>query len=317
MTPVEELDILLKLMRKYDLPLSPILEYAINEKKEINSGVIAIGEGEFPFEEESQCNSNNDYSSDNRSSHFDIQVFNIPDNADTTTQNKYILQFCFGILSDFPDALSNREKDICEKLLVENARGKASSKYNLTGERIRQIFVKSIKKITAAYQDSMRELEALRIENEEVKSRNYLLEKEISSSKSMENVESVQEQEGKLCYNARKLLNYSIIHLPLSVRTINALRNANLSTFREIPQLTMTQLLQTRNCGRKSVTELRDYLSKFSLDFGLKYEEVVARMVNLTNEDISPQNFVNHSANKWEDDETDIFFEEDNSYSEK
>ena len=61
MTPVEELDILLKLMRKYDLPLSPILEYAINEKKEMNSGVITIGEGEFPIEEDSQYNSNNDY----------------------------------------------------------------------------------------------------------------------------------------------------------------------------------------------------------------------------------------------------------------
>lgn len=34
MTSIEELELLLKLIHKYDLPLSPILEYAVNEKKE-------------------------------------------------------------------------------------------------------------------------------------------------------------------------------------------------------------------------------------------------------------------------------------------
>lgn len=34
MKPREELDLILSLIRKYNLPLSPILEYAVNEKKE-------------------------------------------------------------------------------------------------------------------------------------------------------------------------------------------------------------------------------------------------------------------------------------------
>lgn len=34
MTPREELDLILRLIRKYNLPLSPILEYAVNEKKD-------------------------------------------------------------------------------------------------------------------------------------------------------------------------------------------------------------------------------------------------------------------------------------------
>lgn len=34
MTPREELDLILMLIRKYNLPLSPILEYAVNEKKD-------------------------------------------------------------------------------------------------------------------------------------------------------------------------------------------------------------------------------------------------------------------------------------------
>lgn len=44
MKPHEELDLILKLIKKYELPLSPILEYAINEKKEeFPSDVFATG----------------------------------------------------------------------------------------------------------------------------------------------------------------------------------------------------------------------------------------------------------------------------------
>ena len=46
MTPIEELDLLLTLIRKYDLPLSPILEYAVTEKKEENSSNMPVEEEE-------------------------------------------------------------------------------------------------------------------------------------------------------------------------------------------------------------------------------------------------------------------------------
>ena len=44
MTPIEELDLLLTLIRKYDLPLSPILEYAVTEKKEENASTAPVEE---------------------------------------------------------------------------------------------------------------------------------------------------------------------------------------------------------------------------------------------------------------------------------
>ena len=34
MRTIDELDLILTLLRKHELPISPILEYAINEKKE-------------------------------------------------------------------------------------------------------------------------------------------------------------------------------------------------------------------------------------------------------------------------------------------
>lgn len=42
MTPIEELELILNLIRKYELPLSPILEYAVNEKKEQFQGKKSI-----------------------------------------------------------------------------------------------------------------------------------------------------------------------------------------------------------------------------------------------------------------------------------
>lgn len=41
MTSIEELDLILKWIRKYNLPLSPILEYAVNEKKKEYSNTSA------------------------------------------------------------------------------------------------------------------------------------------------------------------------------------------------------------------------------------------------------------------------------------
>ena len=172
MTPIEELDLLLTLIRKYDLPLSPILEYAVTEKKEENTSDVPV---EVEYNEDSSDASESN--GETRPPSINIVDFDIPENADTTTRNKYLLQFCYGILFEFKDALTDREKGICNTLLVENRRRRASDEYHITEERVRQIFIKSIKKISHAHNSAMQELDALRKENEELKRRNYLLER--------------------------------------------------------------------------------------------------------------------------------------------
>lgn len=54
MSPREELDFILKLIRKYNLPLSPILEYAINEKCEVLES-YSIAQENFSENEVIQC----------------------------------------------------------------------------------------------------------------------------------------------------------------------------------------------------------------------------------------------------------------------
>lgn len=299
MTTKDELELVLQIMKKHDLPMSPILEYAINEKMERKNESINNIKNVSAFEEESTFDNNEQYPLGNNVTNIKVQVFEIPDNADTTIQNKYILQFCYGILSDFSDALSSREKDICEKLLVENARGRASDKYNLSRERVRQIFVKSIKKISTAYHDSMKKLRELKNENEEVRRRNYLLEQEIKTSKKLETVDSLQEITSKLCFNARRLLDQPISNLPLSVRTINSLRYAHLGSLKEVVQLDKKELNKIKNFGMKSYVEMKDYLLKFNLEFGLNYNEIITRMSFFTDNDITSENFVKRDAEKY------------------
>lgn len=294
MTPIEELDLLLTIIRKYDLPLSPILEYAVTEKKEenaVNAPVEEIGKDEFE--------DGADPVVETEPASISIVDFDIPENADTTTRNKYLMQFCYGILSEFKDALDERERNVCDMLLVENNKRKTSEKYRITEERVRQIFVKSIKKISQAHNAAMLELEGLRKENEELKRRNYLLEGEIKNSSSLENVVSLQELENSLCYKATRLLASQIVDLPFSNRTQNILRVARVEYFKEIPQLKLEEVQKFRNCGRKTITELRDFMYRYSLDFGMTYEDVVSQLTKYGNDDFPPSLFTNQDAHKW------------------
>lgn len=299
MTPIEELDLLLTLIRKYDLPLSPILEYAVTEKKEENASTAPVEV------EENECFSESSESiEDTGSASINIVNFDIPENADTTTRNKYLMQFCYGILSEFKDALTDREKGICNTLLVENRRRRASDEYHITDERVRQIFIKSIKKISEAHKSAMQELEALRQENEELKRRNYLLEREMKKASNLDNVLSLQELEDSLCYNAKRLLAHPNAELPFSNRTTNILRAAKVEYFKDIPQLTLEEVQKFRNCGRKTITELREFMSKYSLDFGMTYEDIVSCLSKFVDSDFDSSLFAYHNMRNWVNKET-------------
>lgn len=299
MTPIEELDLLLTLIRKYDLPLSPILEYAVTEKKEENASTAPVEV------EENECFSESSESiEDTGSASVNIVDFDIPENADTTTRNKYLMQFCYGILSEFKDALTDREKGICNTLLVENRRRRASDEYHITDERVRQIFIKSIKKISEAHKSAMQELEALRQENEELRRRNYLLEREMKKASNLDNVLSLQELEDSLCYNAKRLLAHPNAELPFSNRTTNILRAAKVEYFKDIPQLTLEEVQKFRNCGRKTITELREFMSKYSLDFGMTYEDIVSCLSKFVDSDFDSSLFAYHNMRNWVNKET-------------
>jgi len=64
-------------------------------------------------------------------------------------------------------------------------------------------------------------------------------------------------------------LNKHVNELELSVRSINCLQNANIGSIGELVQKTESEMLRTKNFGRKSLNELKEILEEMGLAFGM------------------------------------------------
>ena len=67
-------------------------------------------------------------------------------------------------------------------------------------------------------------------------------------------------------------LNRSVDELELSVRSYNCLKNANIQTIRELVQKTESEMLKTKNFGRKSLNEIKEILTIMGLSLGMRVE---------------------------------------------
>ncbi|MCZ6646347.1 MAG: DNA-directed RNA polymerase subunit alpha [SAR324 cluster bacterium] len=64
-----------------------------------------------------------------------------------------------------------------------------------------------------------------------------------------------------------------VSELELSVRSINCLQNAKIETIGELVQKTESEMLKTKNFGRKSLNEIKHILSSMGLNLGMKLED--------------------------------------------
>jgi DNA-directed RNA polymerase subunit alpha len=65
-------------------------------------------------------------------------------------------------------------------------------------------------------------------------------------------------------------LNRSVEELELSVRSYNCLKNANIQTIGELVQKSESEMLRTKNFGRKSLNEIKEILGTMGLSLGMK-----------------------------------------------
>jgi len=77
-----------------------------------------------------------------------------------------------------------------------------------------------------------------------------------------------EEEEEKLNEN----LFRSVSELELSVRSANCLKNANITLIGELVQKTESEMLKTKNFGRKSLNEIKSILAEMGLSLGMKLE---------------------------------------------
>ncbi len=69
------------------------------------------------------------------------------------------------------------------------------------------------------------------------------------------------------------LLDRSVDELELSVRSYNCLKNADIRSIRDLIKRTERDMLNTKNFGKKSLTEIKDMLHGMGLDFGMDFDE--------------------------------------------
>ncbi len=83
----------------------------------------------------------------------------------------------------------------------------------------------------------------------------------------------------------------TVEELELSVRSANCLKNANMSYIYELVQKTESELLKTKNFGRKSLEEIKEKLAKMGLHIGMRLpnlpspEEIEARRRRMEEEE--------------------------------
>jgi DNA-directed RNA polymerase subunit alpha len=65
-------------------------------------------------------------------------------------------------------------------------------------------------------------------------------------------------------------LNRSVEELELSVRSYNCLKNAGIQTIGELVQKSESEMLRTKNFGRKSLNEIKEILTTMGLGLGMK-----------------------------------------------
>jgi DNA-directed RNA polymerase subunit alpha len=69
----------------------------------------------------------------------------------------------------------------------------------------------------------------------------------------------------------------TVDELELSVRSANCLKNANIKYIGELVQRTESEMLKTKNFGRKSLNEIKEMLSDMDLTLGMTLENFPAR----------------------------------------
>lgn len=67
----------------------------------------------------------------------------------------------------------------------------------------------------------------------------------------------------------RQLLKSKLVDMDLSVRALNCLKGAEVETLGELVVFNKTDLLKFRNFGKKSLTELDEFLASLNLSFGM------------------------------------------------
>jgi DNA-directed RNA polymerase subunit alpha len=96
------------------------------------------------------------------------------------------------------------------------------------------------------------------------------IEEEEEEEETERSVVEVSDEEKGALYEK---LGKSVDEMELSVRSYNCLKNANIRTIGELVQKTESEMLKTKNFGRKSLNEIKEILAGMGLSLGMKLDD--------------------------------------------
>ncbi len=100
----------------------------------------------------------------------------------------------------------------------------------------------------------------------------------INFEEPVEPTEVIEEAKDEVKSNVNENLFRSVDELELSVRSANCLKNAEIRSIHELVKKTESEMLKTKNFGRKSLNEIKDILAEMGLHLGMKLEEETAEV---------------------------------------
>lgn len=168
--------------------------------------------------------------------------------------------------------ITKHMEDVMLRIIDGETAENIAMRYGITRTRVEQIFLKGCRKakqleaVASVMDENDRLKKALddakkiiMVKNEELDE--YRTERtkreDADIAKKLENDEVVEKLRAK------------VSETYLSVRTINCLRNAGIETVEDLLQHNKLDLLKLRNFGKKSLTELMDFLDDLGLSFGM------------------------------------------------
>lgn len=164
-------------------------------------------------------------------------------------------------------SLNEREKMVLSEVMEGKKYEDIGEVLGLSRERIRQLFEKAMRKIrrgSVIYIKAYDEILTLRGENQNLRKVVDRQEATLRDYREKLNMEERQEQMDVGLYFRR------LVDCNLSVRALNSLKAAGIDTIGDLVQYNKTDLLGLRNFGRRSLTEIDDFMESMGLEFGQK-----------------------------------------------
>jgi DNA-directed RNA polymerase alpha subunit/DNA-binding XRE family transcriptional regulator len=211
--------------------------------------------------------------------------------------NRRYLRLCdkYGITKEFYKCIINmlfktkdlrkREADVILMLLNDYSYDEIAEEHCLTRERIRQIAGKAIRKSQELKNlaEKIEHIKQLETDNTSLRIANKALMEEVETLRELKDVKV--EEKPTITLPPDPFLDFlstKVVDIQgLSVRAKNIMfaacdRNDD-ATIADVCRFSKTDILKVRNCGKKSLQEIVDYLEKHNAYLGMNVDEIMKK----------------------------------------